>query len=196
MTCKHAFFQLMLVVMVSVTPTVDAFAKEKPKTAATPTPTPPPAAAVQAVNPQVNGITQAAVQAGVLSCTSRINQVANFLAAGTQQSAVNALMFMPANNPDQHLISFSMEIPAKENASAYTSASFAPNQANGCGGMYEAIVYWPQSCKDLAEQTYGNLKKINGFSKNMTVLDGGMATRIFLLPAGAGCVSIKKEVIQ
>lgn len=194
MTCKHAFFQLMVVVMVSVAPTVDAFAKEKPKTAETAPP--PPAAAVQAVNPQVNGITQAAVQAGVLSCTSRINQVANFLAAGTQQSAVNALMFMPANNPDQHLISFSMEIPAKENASAYTSASFAPNQANGCGGMYEAIVYWPQSCKDLSEQTYGNLKKINGFSKNMTVLDGGMATRIFLLPAGAGCVSIKKEVIQ
>lgn len=192
---KKGCCKLIVGLMLLTAPVSMAMAKEKAKTAETPPPAPPPAA-VQPVNPQVNGITQAAVQAGVLSCTSRINQVANFLAAGKQQSAINALMFMPPSNPDQHLISFSMEIPAKDNASAYSSASFAPNQANGCGGMYEAIVYWPQSCKDLAEQTYGSLKRINGFSKNMTVLDGGTATRIFLLPAGAGCVSIKKEVIQ
>jgi hypothetical protein len=142
----------------------------------------------------INGITQATDKAGMKACSGRINQVANFLTAGTP--GVGAMLFLPPNNPDKQLVSVSMEIPIKGASSAYASASFAPNQANGCGGMYEAIVYWPQSCKDLSEQTYGNLKKINGFSKNMTVLDGGMATRIFLLPAGAGCVSIKKEVIQ
>jgi len=190
---QKALCSVLVVVTMSAVSTVSALAKEKTTDAETP---PPPPAAVQAVNPQVNGITQAAVKAGVLSCTSRINQVSNFLAAGTQQNAISALMFMPPNNPDQHLISFSMEIPSKETGSAYTSTSFAPNQANGCGGMYEAVAYWPQSCKDLADKTYGTLKKINVFSKNMTVLDGGVSTRIFLMPAGAGCVSIKKEVIQ
>lgn len=193
---KKALYCLMVAGASSVLAAFPVFAKEKSKAAETPPAPSPPSAAVQMVNPQVNSITQAAVQAGVLSCTSRINQVANFLAAGTPQNGVNTLMFTPSSNPDQHLVSFSMEISSKENASAYTSASFAPNQANGCGGMYEAIVYWPQSCKDLTEKTYGNLKKITGFSKNITVLDGGAATRLFLLPAGAGCVSIKKEVVQ
>ncbi len=142
----------------------------------------------------VNGITQAAVKAGVLVCTSRVNQVATFLTADVQ--GVSAMLFMPLNNPDQHLISVSLEIPQKEAFSAYASASFAPNQANGCGGMYETVVYWPQKCDEVAHKTFGALKKIEGFSKNLTVLDGGIWTKIFLMPAGSGCVSIKKEVVQ
>lgn len=151
---------------------------------------PPPASAAA---PEVNGITQAALKAGVIACTSRINQVANFLIAGTQD--VKAIMLMPPANPDQQLISVSMEIPQKDASSAYASASFAPNQANGCGGMYEAVVYWPQNCTKVASETFGALKKIDGFSKQFTVLDGGPLTKIFLMSAGKGCVSIKKEVV-
>ena len=106
----------------------------------------------------VNNITQAAVKAGVMACTSRINQVANLLTAGSQ--GVGALLFAPPNNPDQQLISVSMEIPLKDASSAYASASFAPNQANGCAGMYETVVYWPQVCSEVAGKNLAHSKRL------------------------------------
>lgn len=155
----------------------------------TPAPTPSP----QVAPSTVSAITQAAVKAGVLACTSRINQVATFLTAGVP--GVNAMLHMLPNKPDQQLISVSVEIPQKEAASAYASASFAPNQANGCGGMYETVVYWPEQCDEVAGKKFSGLKKIERFSKSFTVLDGGLTTKIFLMPAGSGCVSIKKALV-
>jgi hypothetical protein len=144
--------------------------------------------------PTVNSITQAAVNAGVLTCTGRINQVANFLSAGSQ--GVGAIMFLPPNNPDQQMISTSMEIPLKDTSSAYATASFAPDQANGCTGMYETVVYWPQKCTEVAENNFGAFKKIGLLSKNIYVRDDGISTKVFLMPAGKGCVTIKKELIR
>lgn len=142
----------------------------------------------------VNSITQAAMKAGVNSCAGRINQVANFLTAGAQ--GVGALMFLPPKDPDLQLISASMEIPLKNASSAYASASFAPGQANYCGGMYETVVYWPQRCSEVADKNFGTFKKIGSLSKNIIVLDGGIPTKVFLMPAEKGCVSIKKEIVR
>jgi len=153
----------------------------------------PPAAPAKPVA-GINGITQVTDKAGMKACSGRINQVANFLTAGTP--GVAGIVFLPPNNPDQHLISVSMEIPIKGASSAYASASFAPNQANGCGGMYETVVYWPQKCDVVANKNFGALKKLGALSKTVYVRDGGVTTKIFLMPAGTGCVAIKKEVIR
>ena len=142
----------------------------------------------------INRITQAADKSGVKACSGRINQVANFLTAGTP--GLGAMLLLPPTNPDQHMISVSMEIPIKGASSAYASASFAPNQANGCGGMYETVVYWPQKCDVVANKNFGTLKKLGALYKTIYVRDGGVSTKIFLMSAGAGCVAIKKEVIQ
>jgi len=141
----------------------------------------------------VNAITQAVVKAGILSCASRINQVVNFLAGGVQN--VGTMLFMTPNNPDQQLISLSMEVPVN-NVPGYASASFAPNQSNGCGAVYETVVYWPQQCNVLAERNFRSLKRVDAFSKDITALDGGAYTKIFLMSAGSGCVSIKKEIVH
>jgi hypothetical protein len=175
------------VIFALVSMTSSASAEEKIKTETSKTQANKPA------SPNVNNITQAAVKAGALSCASRINRVTNFVTADSQD--YGALMFLTPSDPDKQMFSVSMEIPLKDN-SAYASASFAPNQANGCGGMYETVVYWPQKCTELAAKNYGALKKIGLLSKNITVLNGGESTKIFLMPAGAGCVVIKKEIVQ
>ena len=154
----------------------------------------PAAAPAQPQAAAINGITQVTDKAGIKACSGRINQVANFLTAGNP--GVGAMLFLPPNNPDQQLVSVSMEIPIKGASSAYASASFAPNQANGCGGMYETVVYWPQKCDVVANKTFGTLKKIGSLSKTIFVRDGGVTTKIFLMPAGSGCVAIKKEVAR
>lgn len=148
---------------------------------------------VQSGNPAVNAVTQAAVQGGVLSCAGRINQVTNFLSAKGQSGA---FLFLPFSQPDQRLFSASLEIQGQETPTVYASESFAPNQANGCGGMYETVEYWSASCDDLATRQFPALKSTGVLYRNIKMMDGGAGVRIFLMPAGAGCISIKKEVIQ
>lgn len=147
--------------------------------------TPPPPAVV------VNAVTQTAVSTGVLACAGRINQVSSFLGYTPQ---AGALLMTPSAQPDQRLIPLVMEVP-NESGAAYVSASFAPNQANGCGATYDAVVYWPNNCDAVAAKQFAGLKKIGQLKKSIAALDGGVATKVFLMPAGSGCVSIKKEVV-
>lgn len=153
----------------------------------------PAKAFAEAPKAAVNPITEAAMKAGVKSCKDRINQVSNFLTANTNSGW---LLFQPTSQPDQRLISVSMEAATKDVASAYVSESFAPNQANGCAGMYETVVYWAQKCPLVAIKQFAAFKSAGVLSKNIAVLDGGTGLRVFLMPAGEGCVAIKKEVLQ
>lgn len=152
----------------------------------------PDADAPPAPNQGANAITQAAVQQGVLTCVSRINQVTNFLGFGPQAGAT----LMPhAQQPDTRLLPLAMEVPT-EAGSTYVSATFAPGQANGCGAAYDAVTYWQQTCDAVAAKQFAGFKRLErALRKNITVLDGGAATKVFLMPAGSGCVSIKKEVV-
>lgn len=143
--------------------------------------------------PPANGITQAALKAGVNSCAGRINQVTNFLITGS--TGAGATIFLPNDNPDRQLFSASIEIPLKDNT-AYASVSFAPNQASGCNGMYETVVYWPQNCTQVAEKQFSAFQKATPLSRNIAVRESGTTVKVFLMPAGVGCVSIKKEVIR
>lgn len=157
---------------------------------ATSTPVNQPAAPAPSAG-GANAITQAAVQQGALNCVSRINQVSNFLGFNAQAGAV---LMMPPSQPDQRLIPLAMEVPT-EGGSAYVSATFAPNQANGCGAAYDAVVYWPQKCEAVAIKQFADLRRAGYVKTSIAVLDGGPATKVFLMPAGSGCVSIKKEVV-
>lgn len=137
-------------------------------------------------------VTQAAVQKGVLNCAGRINQVVNFLGFSAKAGAV---MMIAPDQPDSRLVPIVMEIPF-EGGVAYASASFAPNQANGCGATYDSVVYWPLACDKVQEQQFNTLKVIGNISKEIKILNIGEGIKFFLMPAGKdGCISIKKEVV-
>jgi hypothetical protein len=56
-------------------------------------------------------------------------------------------------------------------------------------------MYWPKSCEAVASQQFEKLRRVGMLKKDIAVLDGGAATKVFLMPAGSGCVSIKKEIV-
>lgn len=138
----------------------------------------------------LNAVAMAAQQQGMNNCAPRIHQVSNFLGFGGEAGAA---LYIPPQQPNMSLAPLSMEVPTG-NGTAYVSATFAPNQANGCGASYDAVVYWPQACDQVATQ-FGNLKRAGVVKYRIQVLDGGPATKVFLMPAGSGCVSIKREVV-
>ena len=160
--------------------------------AAEPNPAPTQPTPVQAQPQAINSIAQAALKAGVQACAGRINQVSQFIIG---DNPAGAFLFGAPAQPDQRLVAFSFEINPAKGPLAYASASFAPNQANGCGAEYEAIVYWPQSCDVVAAKQFAGAKKGQVLQKSIQVLEPQSAARIFLMPAGNGCVSIKKETV-
>lgn len=181
-------------VMVSSCATKDfksPFQGETPQPVAAATPAEKlPAPIVENTGP-LNAVAQAAQKAGVVNCLGRINQVSNFLVAGAQQSG--ASLSVSPQLPNEHMASIAFEIKTPQVLS-YANADFAP-LATSCGGSYEAITHWQNSCKDVASKGYAQLKFIGVIQSNILVLEGGPQLRVFLMPAGTGCVAIKKEVI-
>ncbi len=154
-----------------------------------PAPAPKPIARPAASN--VNPITEAVVKAGVLACVSRINQVVTFLTANVKSSAY---LFLPQKQPDQSLFSVSLSLEDSK-TTRYTSASFAPTTNGQCAAVYDTVEYVAMSCSDVETKALKNLKRKGVLGKDIVMLDGGSVT-IFLMPAGSGCVVIKKQVVQ
>lgn len=149
------------------------------------------AAAPASSGPAPGAVTQGALQMGIRACASRIEQVSRFVGFSSQAGAV---LMPPPAQPDKHLVPLAMEVPT-EAGPAFVSAAFAPNQANGCGATYDAVVFWPQACAAVAAQRFAGLRVIGLLKQHITVLDGGSTAKVFLMPAGSGCVSIKKELL-
>jgi len=150
---------------------------------------PPPQS--QAVNSAVNPVTQAAVQAGVLTSINRINQVVNYLTRGSQSGAC---MFVDKAAPDRRIFSTSLEIILPNTPSIYATASFAPNPQGLSDAVYETVQYLDESRDSAAKRLFKGAKPTSILKKDIFFYDTGSA-KFFLMPAGKGCVVIKKEVL-
>lgn len=164
-----------------------AFAPRSESQPAQPASRQPVSAAGAAVHP----ITKAAVDAGLLAPVSRLNQVANFLTAGTNHGAI---LFLNPGQTDRDMLSASLEAVRPDQSSLYASASFAPG-AGGYDAVYDTVEYGTVPCPEVEKKVFSNLKHAGILKKNITMLDGG-TVKVFLMTAGSGCVVIKKEVVH
>lgn len=144
--------------------------------------------------PKINGLAQAAANAGVTDCVGRIHQIADFL---TADSKSGAFLFLAPTDANRHILSSSFEIQA-DGASTYASASFAPVGLRGCGALYETVSYWSSPCDEVGARVFPSFSKaglLGGKSGTISMLEKNPTMRVFLMPAGQGCISIKKEMI-
>ncbi len=141
--------------------------------------------------PKLNGLAQTAANAGIVDCVPRIQQVTDFLTANSKSGAY---LFIAPADANHHIASASLEIQAK-GASSYASASFAPGAGGGCGSLYETVSYWANQCEDVAQRAFPTFPLAGKLGETITMLDGGAYLRVFLMPAGQGCLSIKKEMV-
>lgn len=131
-------------------------------------------------------------KAGSKRCAPRIHQVVDFL---TARSKSGTSVFIPGapRDPDGSMLSLSMEV-ANGDVLAYASASFHPRHEQECAGVYETVTYWQNACSEVAATHYPKIKR-SPMLAQLSVLEVDTSTRIFLMPAGQGCVTIKKQVI-
>lgn len=131
---------------------------------------------------------------GVSTCLGRINQVTGFVVG---KSAHQGIMQVPPKAKiNQALITSSIAVDLG-NATSLVSANFAPDAPNNhCSGSYEAVTYWNARCSQVAKANFPAFQATQSLLQRIAVLEGnGGALKIFLMPAGSGCISIKKEVI-
>jgi hypothetical protein len=139
---------------------------------------------------QINAITQAAMQKGVNKCAGVINAVTNYLGFNNQSGA---LVTPNLNAPDTKTSSVVMEIPLPNNT-AIVSATFSP-QPNGCQASYDAVIYWPEKCEIVMKSQFASLKYVRRLKENVVQL-AGPNINFYLMAAGQGCVSVKKEITE
>ena len=127
---------------------------------------------------------------GVRQCLGRIDQISNFMADGSLGSG--ASVFLAPGNPDRGLVSVSMEVQGG-NGLSFVNSAFSPS-ASGCDGEYVAVTYWAGDCEQVAAGFPG-FRLAAALRQHIVTLDGGPNAKIYLMPAGQGCISIKKEVV-
>jgi hypothetical protein len=131
---------------------------------------------------------------GVAKCIPRINQVTSFLTANTSNSGM--VFNPPGSDVNQKLVATVIEAQAQTGGPSFISASYAPtSNAQDCSATYDAVTFWPQACPQVATANFGAFKPAQALSRSILTLDGGPLVKVFLMPAGTGCVSIKKEVL-
>ncbi len=142
--------------------------------------------------PKLNGVTQAFGKMGVKRCLNRIEQVTSFLTTGARSGVT---LFTPTGlqDKDSSFLSVSMEVVS--GGLTYATAGFHPRQNNDCGGVYETVTYWQNPCEIVVSKEYAQMKSLGAVLDQVQMLQGAGSIKVFLMPAGSGCVAIKKEVI-
>lgn len=151
-----------------------------------------PAATVNAAVPGgLNAVTAALQNAGVKRCANQIQKVTAFL---NEKARTGTTVFPMAANADDSLVSLSSEI-INTNAVTYAGATFAP-RADGCSAVYEQVSHWQNKCEDVYTAQYAAFKPKGVLQAQIKVYYNSAATQVMMVPAGTGCVVIKKEIVH
>ena len=185
---KNAFFVICMALGAHA---VAADKQPSPRAAQVPTKSVSAAPVAQKDGNAEKTLAQAAQSAGLITCKPLAEQVNRYLIANSISSG---MLFAAPEKANTRISSSSIEIQSKE-ILTYGSANFSPNGDVGCGVSYDAVTYWKDSCADVASKELKTLKPLGPLGNQISMLDGGPTMRIFLMPAGTGCVQIKKEII-
>ena len=134
-------------------------------------------------------ITKTAQEAGIKSCLPTIQDMEKFFG---EDNSYGSWSFWSKENPNKALFSVSIEIDFTDGMHL-VDLTVAPTADGMCAYSYTRTWHSPKSCMAVAQEdflkgyTYKTElnKKIGSFAKG--------DIKVFLMPAGDGCVVQKKE---
>lgn len=87
-------------------------------------------------------------------------------------------------------------IQPRDKVTSIVTMSFAPNQANGCGASYQAIVYYEKSCAKARDEFYPAIK-MQALGKTGALLGTlDQKSQVILVAAGNGCLLLNQEIAK
>ena len=65
-----------------------------------------------------------------------------------------------------------------------------------CSGLYEQVIYWDMPCAKLKASVFSGFSAPRTLLRNVEVSELNPGLQLYLTPAGAGCISVKKELFH
>jgi hypothetical protein len=124
------------------------------------------------------------------TCAAAVQQATDFLFEGQDANFIAQPL-----GPDSDRWPTVFVIESADPAGGHTrfaTLMIAPN----CSGMYEQTIYWPQPCSVVKATVFAKFTGEHLLLSEVKVSDSGPALQVYLTPAGAGCLSIKKELFR
>jgi hypothetical protein len=141
-----------------------------------------------------NELAKAVHKMGNVDCSNLVNQVTESVGFSSRSGAF--VITQPNQQPNNHIIPIVIEQPMKQEGVAFISATFAPNQREGCQASYDVLTVWKKSCPQLLAEQYKDIEFIGALKQDINIFASSDHARVFLMQAGGMCVSIKKELIK
>lgn len=131
-------------------------------------------------------------QIGLGACAGAVERAANFLFEdGDASFTVQPL------GPDANRWPTVIVIEGAHAALGRTRLStLTVSPGPTCSGFYEQVIYWPMSCERLKATVFASFGAPHPLLRNVLVSELNAGLQLYLLPAGAGCTSVKKEMFH
>jgi hypothetical protein len=183
---RAAFAALFLAAAIGV----PAWAAHRPAAAAAPNAV--AAAMGPVVQPPAQRLAQALTQIGLTACAAPVMQAGSFLFENGEANFTIQPLGPDANRwPTVVMIEGAHATMGKTRLSTLTIAPGA-----GCSGFYQQVIYWPQACPELKRTVFAPFTSTRVLLRNVQISELNAGVQLYLMPAGTGCVSVKKELFH
>lgn len=155
------------------------------------------AGGMRAGDAPVQRFNAAVSQLGISRCAPVMQQAGAFLL----ENASAQFVFQPLG-PDTNRWPTAVTIegsypiagkPAAANQTRLTTLLVAP--AGSCSGLYTQVIFWPEACATLKTRVFGSFTNDRPLLAKIRQSEANPGLQVYLMPAGTGCVSVKKELI-
>jgi hypothetical protein len=129
-------------------------------------------------------------QMHLTACAQRVQQAMTFLFDGQPAKFVAQPL-----GPDSDRWPTVFMIESADPSGGHTRLStltIAPD----CAGLYEQVIAWSEPCSAIKTSVFAKFTGEHPLMRDVKVSDDGPALQVYLMPAGAGCVSVKKELFR
>lgn len=138
-----------------------------------------------------NVVVKHAEKAGVKKCLPAIKSLSDFI---IKRGDAGAYSMWNTKNPDNNIFSSSIERTFTDGV-IFTDFTVSPVASGACSAIYNKIWYESKSCIAVVKEKYEKAKYKGELNKNITYLDDNDVDT-YLMPAGGGCIVIRKELVM
>lgn len=143
------------------------------------------------VPPPTNPVAMLAGQLGASKCADVARKIGE-QSVGAFPSA--GVVLAPPTGAEH--AAFSASVETRDGIGMhFVSAFLAPNDRAGCDGGYDDIRYWPKVCDQLVIDELRGLNGIRPLGPEIGTVVVAANQHIYLMNAGTGCVTIRKEMM-
>lgn len=151
-----------------------------------------------AATPEVHVMAVRLASVGAFACAERADQVGKFVSGGGSGKAETLYLQTPQSNPNNNLVLGNLFQDGKNPTTKQISTVvLAPNQANGCGGMYQTIFVAQEQCTEAIKVHFPDLKEGTVLPNTKTIATSFSRTGVvFASELEKGCLMIKQEMVE